>query len=40
MVLLLKKDTAILDGDILENSRNGIETVVKFGERIGVSHLI
>ena len=36
VVLLLKKDTAILDGDILENSRNGIETVVKFGEKIGI----
>ena len=37
VVLLLKKDTAILDGDILENSRNGIETLVKFGEKIGIS---
>ena len=37
VVLLLKKDTAILDGDILENSRNGIETRVKFGEKIGIS---
>ena len=37
VVLLLKKDTAILDEDILENSRNGIETVVKFGEKIGIS---
>ena len=37
VVLLMKKDTAILDGDILENSRNGIETVVKFGEKIGTA---
>ena len=37
VVLLLKKDTAVIDGDILENSRNGIETVVKFGEKIGVA---
>ena len=37
VVLLLKKDTAILDEDILENSRNGIETLVKFGEKIGIS---
>jgi phosphatidylserine decarboxylase len=37
VVLLLKKDTAILDEDILENSRNGIETVVKFGEKIGIA---
>ena len=37
VVLLLKKDTAVIDGDILENSRNGIETVVKFGEKIGIA---
>lgn len=37
VVLLLKKDTAILDEDILENSQNGIETRVKFGEKIGIS---
>ena len=37
VVLLLKKDTAILDGDILENSQNGIETLVKFGEKIGIA---
>ena len=37
VVLLLKKDTAILDEDILENSRNGIETVVRFGEKIGTA---
>ena len=37
VVLLMKKDTTILDGDILENSRNGIETVVKFGEKIGTA---
>ena len=37
VVLLLKKDTALLDEDILENSRNGIETVVKFGEKIGIA---
>ena len=37
VVLLLKKDTAIVDDDILENSQNGIETVVKFGEKIGIA---
>lgn len=37
VVLLLKKDTAVMDPDILENSQNGIETVVKFGEKIGVA---
>ena len=37
VVLLLKKDTAVMDSDILENSQNGIETVVKFGEKIGIA---
>lgn len=37
VVLLLKQDTAVIDDDILENSRNGIETVVKFGEKIGIA---
>lgn len=37
VVLLLKQDAAIVDEDILENSRNGIETVVKFGEKIGIA---
>ena len=37
VVLLLKQDAAVLDADILENSRNGIETVVKFGEKIGIA---
>lgn len=35
VVLLLKKDAAVIDSDILENSKDGIETVVKFGEKIG-----
>ena len=37
VVLLMKKDTAVLDSDILENSQNGIETLVKFGEKIGIA---
>lgn len=37
VVVLLQKDTAILDSDILENSQNGIETLVKFGEKIGIA---
>ena len=35
VVLLLKKDTVEIDPDILENSRQGVETVVKLGEKIG-----
>ena len=37
VVLLLKRDTAVIDDDILENSKNGIETLVKFGEKIGIA---
>jgi phosphatidylserine decarboxylase len=36
VILCIEKGKAILDADILENSANGIETVVKMGERIGV----
>ncbi len=35
VVLLLEKDRVTIDDDILENSKNGIETVVKYGEKIG-----
>ena len=35
VVLLVKAGQAVIDPDILENSREGIETVVKLGERIG-----
>ena len=37
VVLLLEKDRAVIDGDILENSRQGIETVVRMGEKIGTA---
>lgn len=35
VVLLVKKNTVQIDADILENSSEGIETVVKYGEKIG-----
>lgn len=35
VVLLLEKDKAVIDGDLLENSRQNIETVVRMGEKIG-----
>ena len=35
VVLLVKKDTVRVDTDIMENSAEGIETVVKLGEKIG-----
>ena len=37
VVLLLKKDVVRLDADILKNSEQGIETVVKMGEKIGIA---
>lgn len=36
IVVLLKKDSAVIDSDIVLNTQNGIETAVKFGEKIGV----
>jgi phosphatidylserine decarboxylase len=35
-VLLFEKGKIRIDGDLLENTETGIETYVKFGERIGV----
>lgn len=35
IVLLVKKDVAVIDSDILSNSADGIETVVRMGEKIG-----
>lgn len=36
IVLLIAKDKVILDQEILDNSQQGYETVVKIGEKIGV----
>ena len=35
IVLLFKKDTITIDKDILDNSKDNIETIVKYGEKIG-----
>ena len=35
IVLLFKKDTVEIDDDLIENTKNGYETAVKMGERIG-----
>ena len=40
IVLLIKKNIINLDKDILENSSEGIETIVKYGERIGKNKLL
>lgn len=37
MIILLKKDTVKIDQDILTNTRNGIETKVLMGEKIGTT---
>lgn len=36
VVLLTKANAVQVDEDILENSKDGIETIVKYGEKIGV----
>lgn len=36
VVLLFEKDTIAVDEDILENSRQNIETIVHMGEKIGI----
>ena len=35
IVLLIKKNTAKINNDIIKQSQEGIETIVKYGERIG-----
>ena len=39
IVLLFEKDTVSVDSDILVNSAKGYETVVRYGEKIGVKKL-
>ena len=36
IILLFKKDAVQLDNDLIKNTRNGLETEVKMGERIGI----
>ncbi|MDE5946309.1 MAG: phosphatidylserine decarboxylase [Oscillospiraceae bacterium] len=37
IVVLLEKDKASIDDDIIKNTLNGFETAVKYGEKIGTS---
>lgn len=37
IIVCLEKGRAVIDKDIMENSLNGIETLVKMGEKIGVA---
>ncbi|MDD6400682.1 MAG: phosphatidylserine decarboxylase [Lachnospiraceae bacterium] len=39
VVLLIQKNAVDIDKDILDNSKNNIETVVKFGEKIGIKKI-
>jgi phosphatidylserine decarboxylase len=40
VILLLQSGTAKIDDDIAEHSARGIETIVRYGEKIGISILI
>lgn len=37
IVLLLQKDAAVLDEDLIRNTKEGYETIVKMGEKIGTA---
>ena len=36
IIALLEKDAAIIDEDLWENTKNGDETIVRMGEKIGI----
>lgn len=38
IVLLVKENIVKLDPEFLENTKNGLETIVKYGERIGIKY--
>lgn len=38
IVLITKKENVIIDQDIIDNSKEDIETIVKMGERIGIKN--
>ena len=37
IILLLQKDAAVLDSDLIRNTEEGYEAIVKMGERIGTA---
>lgn len=39
VIICLKKDSVVIDEDIYLNSKQGIETVVKLGEKIGIKKI-
>lgn len=38
IVLLIKNDVVDIDNEFFENTKLGLETIVKYGERIGIKH--
>lgn len=38
VILCLQKDAAVIDDDLVENTRKDIETVIKMGEKIGLAN--
>jgi len=40
VILLIEKDKVIIDQDVLDNTQNEYETIVKMGEQIGVKKLL
>ena len=37
VILCLEKDKAVIDSDIIYNTKSNVETIVKYGERIGIA---
>jgi len=35
VILLLQKDATVIDEELLENTRSGLESIVRLGQRIG-----
>ena len=35
VILLLQRDVAVIDGELLENTRSGFESIVRLGQKIG-----
>ena len=38
IVLLVQKDKILIDEDIVHNTNQGFETIIKYGEKIGIKY--
>ena len=38
IVLLFQKDKILIDEDIVHNTNQGFETIIKYGEKIGIKY--